>query len=73
MILAEFRDLAQDHAIGLVYLLENLGFVISQPKSSFSVSSVQQELSLPAGKTKKDQGRNMTLSGPWSPGRKCGT
>ena len=56
--------MAQDHAIGLVYLLENLGFVVSKPKCvleptqtiefmGFSVSSVAQELSLPAGKVKK--------------------
>ena len=50
--------------IGLIYLLEKLGFVISKPKHvleptqfivflEFSVNLVQQELSLPAGKVKK--------------------
>ena len=64
LILAESKELARDHFIGLVYLLENLGFVISKPKCvleptqsveflGFSVNSVQQELSLPAGKMKK--------------------
>ena len=32
LILAESKELAWDHVIGLVYLLENLGFVISKPK-----------------------------------------
>ena len=64
LILAESKELAWDHVIRLVYLLENLGFVISKPKCvleptqlveflGFSVNSVQQELSLPAGKMKK--------------------
>ena len=29
----ESRPLARDHVIGLIYLLENLGFVINKPKS----------------------------------------
>ena len=70
LILAESKELARDHVMGLVYLLENLGFVISKPKCvleptqsveflGFSVNSVQQELSLPAGKVKKImQGRD---------------
>ena len=64
LILAGSREQAQEHVIGLIYLLENLGFVISKPKCvleptqsieflGFSVNSVQQELSLPAGKVKK--------------------
>lgn len=32
LILAESKELARDHVIGLFYLLENLGFVISKPK-----------------------------------------
>ena len=59
-ILAEFKELAREHVIGLIYLLENLGFVINKLKSileptqsieflGLSVNSVQQELSLPAG------------------------
>ena len=64
LILAESKELVWEHVIGLIYLLENLGFVINQPKSileptqsveylGFSVNSVQQDLSLPAGKVKK--------------------
>ena len=64
LILAESKEMARDHVMGLLYLLENLGFVISKPKCvldpmqiieflGFSVNSVQQELSLPAGKVKK--------------------
>lgn len=32
LILTESRELAQDHAISLVYLSENLAFVVSKPK-----------------------------------------
>ena len=32
LVLAESKKLTQDHAIGLVYLLENLGFAISKTK-----------------------------------------
>ena len=32
LILAGSRKLAREHVIGLIYLLENLGFVISKPK-----------------------------------------
>ena len=32
LILAESKELAQDHAVGLVYLLENLGFAVSKSK-----------------------------------------
>ena len=59
LILAESKELTRDHVMGPVYLLENLGFVISKPKCvleptqsveflGFSVNSVQQELSLRA-------------------------
>ena len=61
---AESNEMARDHVMGLLYLLENLGFVISKLKCvldpmqiieflGFSVNSVQQELSLPARKVKK--------------------
>ena len=64
LIPAESKEMARDHVMGLLYLLENLGFVINKPKCvldpmqiieflGFSVNSVQQELSLPAGKVKK--------------------
>ena len=32
LTLAGSRKLAREHVIGLIYLLENLGFVISKPK-----------------------------------------
>ena len=61
LILAE---LAQDHVIRLVYMLENLGFAVSKAKCQleptqtiqflrFSVHSLKQELSLPSAKVKK--------------------
>ena len=64
LTMAGSSNLAQEHVISLIYLLENLGFVISKLKYvleptecieflGFSVNSVQQELSLPAGKMKK--------------------
>ena len=64
LILAESKELARDHAIGLVYLLENLGFAVSKAKCQleptrtieflgFSVDSLMQDLSLPSGKVKK--------------------
>lgn len=64
LILAESRELAREHTIGLVYLLENLGFAVSKAKCQlepmrtieflgFSVDSLKQELSLPNGKVKK--------------------
>ena len=64
LILAESKELARDHVIGLICLLENLGFVVNKPKSileptqsieflGFSLDSVHQELSLPSGKVKK--------------------
>ena len=64
LLLAESKELARDHVIGLAYLLENLGFVVSKSKCvleptqtieflGFTVCSVQQELSLPSGKIKK--------------------
>ena len=72
LILAESRPLARDHAIGLIYLLENLGFVINKPKNileptqsleflGFSVNSVHQELSLPVGKVKKIRAKTWHL------------
>ena len=64
LILAESKEAARDHAIGLVYLLENLGFAVSRAKCQleptqtieflgFLVNSLKQELSLPQGKIKK--------------------
>ena len=64
LILAETPDLARDHVIGLIYLLENLGFIVSLQKCvleptqkidflGFLVDSVSRELRLPADKIKK--------------------
>ena len=64
LILAETPDLARDHVIGLIYLLENLGFIVSSQKCvleptqkidflGFLVDSVSRELRLPADKIKK--------------------
>ena len=70
LILAESKELARDHVIGLVYLLENLGIVITkcvlEPTQSveflgFSVNSVQQELSLSAGKMKRIRAETQCL------------
>ena len=72
LILAESKELARDHAIGLVYLLENLGFGISKAKCQleptqtieflgFSVNSLSRELSLPATKIKKIRAETRTL------------
>ena len=71
LILVESKKLAWDHVIGLVYLLENLKFVISKPKCvlnlmsveflGFSVNSVQQELSLLTGKVKKIRAKTWCL------------
>ena len=69
LILAESRDKARDHAMGLVYLLENLGFAVSKAKCQleptqnieflgFTVDSLKRELSLPRGKVKKYQNRH---------------
>ena len=64
LILAETPQLLKDHTMGLLYLLENLGFIIGYKKCileptqsidflGFTVDSVQQDLSLPTGKVKK--------------------
>ena len=61
LILVESRVAAKDHAIGLLFLLENLGFIVSKTKCilmptqsidflGFTVDSTQQELSLPSEK-----------------------
>ena len=73
LILAESRELARDHTMGLVYLPENLGFVIRQAKCQlepmhtigFLVNSLKQELSLPSGKVKKIQCKSWYTSATW--------
>ena len=59
LILAESKELACHHVIGLLYLLVILGFA-SKPNCvlkpmeflGFLVNSVQQELNLPAGRSR---------------------
>ena len=67
LIMAETETLAREQTAGLVYLLENLGFVINYPKSQttpsqeidflgFLVNSVNMDLKLPGEKIKKIRG-----------------
>jgi hypothetical protein len=67
LIMAESETLLRDHVKGVVYLLENLGFVINSPKSSlepettieflgFQVDSTSMELKLPGDKIKNIRG-----------------
>ena len=67
LIMAESETLLRDHVKGVVYLLENLGFVINFPKSSlepkraleflgFQVDSMSMELKLPGDKIKNIRG-----------------
>lgn len=62
--MAETQDLLKDQVMGLVFLLENLGFVINYPKSQlqptqeieflgFMINSQTMELKLPGEKLKK--------------------
>ena len=64
LVMAETESLLQDHISAVVYLLENLGFVINHPKSQltpsqeieflgFTVNSSRMELKLPGEKIKK--------------------
>jgi hypothetical protein len=64
LVLAESQRKAQEHLLGLVYLLENLGFVINKEKSildptqeieflGFVINSKTLELSLPQRKIKQ--------------------
>ena len=72
LIMAESRELAQENVIGLVFLLENLGFVINRDKSileptqeieflGFNVNSVNTELSLPSKKIKQIRDNYATM------------
>ena len=64
LVMAETESLLKDHTTAVVYLLENLGFVINYPKSEltptqeieflgFTVNSTKMELRLPGEKIKK--------------------
>ena len=44
LTLAGFRKLAREHVIGLIYLLENLGSVISKPKSALKSTQATEFL-----------------------------
>ena len=73
LIIAETPQLLKDHTMGLIYLLENLGFIIGYKKCmleptqlidflGFIVDSVRQELCLPADKTEKIRAEARKLS-----------
>ena len=53
LILAESEDLAWDHAIGLVYLLENLGFGVSKTKCQLEPTQTIKFLSFSANSLKR--------------------
>jgi hypothetical protein len=63
-VMPETETLLKDHITAVIYLLENLGFVINHPKSElnpteemefigFTVNSTRMELKLPGEKIKK--------------------
>jgi hypothetical protein len=67
LVVAESETLLKDHTAGIIYLLENLGFVINLPKSlleptktidflGFLLDSTTMELKLPGGKIKSLRG-----------------
>ena len=75
LILAKTPQLLKDHTIGLIYLLEKLGFIIGYKKCTlelrqlvdflgFTVDSVRQELCLRAEKIKKirEEARKLSAS-----------
>ena len=64
LVMAETESLLKDHITAVIYLLENLGFVINHPKSEltptqeieflgFTVNSTEMELKMPGEKIKK--------------------
>ena len=76
--LAESKTLAKEHTAGLVYLLENLGFVINYPKSQltpsqeveflgFIINSNTMELKLPGEKLKKIRAETRRLANQTQP------
>lgn len=67
LIMGESETLVKDYAAGVIYLLENLGFVINYPKSvleprrtmdflGFQVDTSSMELKLPGDKIKNIRG-----------------
>ena len=74
VLMAETLQLARDHGQALVFLLENLGFIISHTKCvleptqrmeflGFVVSSTDLQLSLPSTKVKKIRAEAKSLAG----------
>jgi len=64
VLMAETQSAAREHTAGLIFLLENLGFITNHPKSltdpsqeidilGFTVNSVSMEIKLPGEKIKK--------------------
>ena len=64
LIMAETEDKAKDHTVGLIFLLENLGFIVNYQKSQlnptreidflgFSINSESLTMKLPGNKLKK--------------------
>ena len=73
LIIAETPELLRDHTMGLIYLLENLGFILDHKKFvleptklidflGFMVDSTRQELCLPAERIKKIRAEAQKLS-----------
>ena len=67
LVMAESETLLKDHTAGIIYLLENLGFIINLPKSlleptktidflRFLLDSTTMELKLPGDKIKSLRG-----------------
>lgn len=67
LVIAEKEYLLRDHIIAVIYLLDNLGFVMNHSKSiliptqeihflGFTVNSIEMELRLPGEKIKKFRG-----------------
>ena len=78
LIMAESEILAKEHTVGLIHLLENLGFVINYPKSQltptqeieflgFVINSNSMELKLPGEKIKKIRAETRRLANQTEP------
>ena len=77
LLMAETQSAAREHTAGLVFLLENLGFIINHPKSvmtpsqeidflGFTVNSTTMEIKLPGEKIKR-YGQKQGSFRNWSP------
>ena len=78
LIMAELEILAKEHTVGLIHLLENLGFVINYRKSQltptqeieflgFVITSNSVELKLPGEKIKKIRAETRRLANQTEP------